>query len=53
MIKKLMDARIFGVALSAVAMVALWMTTLNMNSACMFVAHQPELPEEAKHLRKF
>jgi hypothetical protein len=26
---------------------------MNVNSVCMLFAHQPELPEEAKKLRKF
>lgn len=32
---------------------ALMITALNVNSACLFVAHQPELPTGAGKLRKF
>ncbi|WP_373370306.1 cyclic lactone autoinducer peptide [Irregularibacter muris] len=32
---------------------ALMVTTLNMNMACIFLVHQPKLPQEAKKLRKF
>ncbi len=35
-----------------VAEAALKVTKLNVNSACMFVAHQPQLPEGADKLRK-
>ncbi|MHC1746878.1 MAG: cyclic lactone autoinducer peptide [Cellulosilyticaceae bacterium] len=38
---------------SGVAKAALKVTELNVNTACMFVAHQPKLPKEAKKLRKF
>ena len=36
-----------------VAGFALFVTALNVNYVCMFVAHQPKLPEGAKKLRKF
>lgn len=32
---------------------ALCMTTLAANSACFFVFHQPEFPEDLKKYRKF
>ncbi len=32
---------------------ALMITTLNVNTTCMLIAHQDELPESAKKLRKF
>lgn len=32
---------------------ALMVTTLNVNTTCAWVAHQEELPETAKKLRKF
>ena len=28
-------------------------TSVNVNSTCLFVVHQPKLPENAKKLRKF
>lgn len=37
----------------AVAAAAKMATIANVNSACMFVAHQPKLPQNAKKLRKF
>jgi len=38
---------------SAVACLALAVTAMNVNSACICLIHQPELPEGAKNLRKF
>ena len=38
---------------SAVASFALMITSLNINTTCMFIAHQPKLPDSAKKLRKF
>jgi len=35
------------------ASLALLIVSLNVNTTCMFFAHQPELPEGAKKLRKF
>lgn len=35
------------------AALAIAVTTLNENSACVFIMHQDLLPEEAKRLRKF
>ncbi|MGB4438354.1 MAG: cyclic lactone autoinducer peptide [Sedimentibacter sp.] len=32
---------------------ALMITALNVNTACLFVAHQPILPTGAEKLRKF
>ena len=36
-----------------VAALALVVTTLNINTTCMFMAHQPKLPTSASKLRKF
>lgn len=36
-----------------IAVMALMVTTLNVNTACVFVMHQPKLPEGADKLRKF
>ena len=36
-----------------VAKAALTVTKANANSACIFIAHQPKMPETAKKLRKF
>ncbi len=36
----------------AVAGLALAVTKQNVNSTCMFVMYQPELPENAKMLKK-
>lgn len=36
-----------------VASLALVITAFNVNSACVFLVHQPELPDEAKKLSKF
>ncbi|MDD2482168.1 MAG: cyclic lactone autoinducer peptide [Lutispora sp.] len=36
-----------------VASLALTITTINVNSACWFLAHQPKLPKNSDKLRKF
>ncbi|WP_074463601.1 cyclic lactone autoinducer peptide [Cellulosilyticum sp. I15G10I2] len=36
-----------------IASLALMVTTLNMNTNCMFIMHQPKMPKNAKKLRKF
>lgn len=40
----------FGMTLASLA---LMVTSLNVNTTCMLIAHQPKLPENAKKLRKF
>ncbi|NCC15914.1 MAG: cyclic lactone autoinducer peptide [Clostridia bacterium] len=35
------------------ATLAVVITTLNVNTVCLFMAHQPKLPDTAKKLRKF
>ncbi len=37
----------------AIAAAAKTVTAANVNSACLFVAHQPKLPKGAEKLRKF
>ncbi len=36
-----------------IASIALLVTTFNVNTTCLFVAHQPKLPDATKKLRKF
>lgn len=36
----------------AFASLALMITSLNVNTTCMFIMHQPELPDSASKLRK-
>lgn len=36
-----------------VASLALLVTSSNVNSTCVIIIHQPELPEGAKDLRRF
>lgn len=36
-----------------VAALALAVTTMNVNSTCIFIVHQPKLPKGAEKLRKF
>lgn len=38
---------------TVLAGMALVVTTFNANSTCLFYAHQPKLPKNAKNLRKF
>ncbi|MFR0871722.1 MAG: AgrD family cyclic lactone autoinducer peptide [Oscillospiraceae bacterium] len=47
-----MTLRVTG-SKKAVAAVAKMATSVNVNSTCAFVVHQPKLPGNAKKLRKF
>jgi cyclic lactone autoinducer peptide len=38
---------------TSLASLALMVTALNVNTACMLFVHQPKLPDNAKRLRKF
>lgn len=38
---------------TTLASLALMITTLNVNTACMLFVHQPKLPVNAKKLRHF
>lgn len=38
---------------TVIASFALLITNLNVNNTCLFVAHQPKLPEGAKSLSRF
>lgn len=38
---------------SVVAALAVMITTVNVNSACVWFTHQEKLPVDAKKLRKF
>lgn len=51
--EKIKNGKVMGVLGSLIALFALMVTTLTANSACMYIAHQPEMPAEAKKLRKF
>ncbi len=43
----------FITAKKAIAAAAKMATSINVNSACLFVIHQPKLPKGAEKLRKF
>lgn len=36
-----------------VASFAMMIATVNANTACLYIMHQPELPDSVKELRKF
>jgi cyclic lactone autoinducer peptide len=36
-----------------VSCLALMVTVMNVNSACFFLMHQPELPKDSDSLRKY
>lgn len=38
---------------SLIASIALMVTVVNANTACVYIAHQSKLPDSAKKLRKF
>ena len=50
--KKTAKAMIYKFA-GTVASFAFLVTMLNINTTCMFTSHQPEMPKNAKSLRKF
>ena len=37
---------------SMVALLSIFVTATNVNSACVFIIHQPKLPEGASRLKK-
>lgn len=51
--KKVILKKGFRSMLSVIASFALLLTTINVNSACWYIMHQDEIPEEAKKFRKF
>lgn len=52
MIKNISN-KAFGYLGSGVMLFAMTIATLSVNSACWYIMHQEELPDEAKKLRKF
>ncbi|MFA9375858.1 MAG: cyclic lactone autoinducer peptide [Lachnotalea sp.] len=50
---KVLTKKVYKNMLSLVASIALALTTLNVSTACWYIMHQDEIPEEAKRLRKF
>ena len=52
-LSKRISSFIMRLALSGTSLLALAVVTANINAACTFLVHQPELPENAKKLRKF
>lgn len=45
--------RVAKIPWKAVCMMAGVFTVLGANTACWWIAHEPEMPEEVKKLRKF
>ncbi len=45
--------KIISLLAKGVAAFAFVTTMINVNSACTFFAHQPEIPEEAMKLKKW
>ena len=41
------------ILLSALATIALLLTMINVNSGCLYISHQDEIPNDAMKLRKF
>lgn len=50
--KKIKD-RLFMKCAGSVASLALMLTVFSANSACVFLFHQPKMPQEAQSLKKF
>ncbi len=53
LVDRLSETRMLGAVLSIISVMALWVTALNVNACCFYIAHENELPEEATSLRKF
>ncbi len=45
--------KVTGFAFGCLGMLAFIVSMMNANSTCLFVANQPELPEEVKQLGKY
>ena len=43
---------LFAKYAGVIAALALMVTTVSVNRTCMFVAHQPEMPEGAEKLKR-
>ncbi|MCL2816298.1 MAG: cyclic lactone autoinducer peptide [Oscillospiraceae bacterium] len=48
-----MKSKILSKISGMIACLALMATVLNVNAVCQFFFHQPELPQNAKKLRRF
>ncbi len=53
LVDRLSETKMLGIVFSIISVMALWVTALNVNTCCVYIAHENELPEEAKSLRKF
>lgn len=45
--------KVYGLFGSMIAALAMLMTAMTVNSTCIYLTHQEELPHDAKKLRKF
>lgn len=45
--------KVYGLFGSMIAALAMMMTVMTVNSTCIYLTHQEELPQDAKKLRKF
>lgn len=51
--EKIKNLNLINILGKFIASFALIVTTFSVNTACVFIAHQPKLPESAKELQKF
>ena len=51
--KKIKNLDLINVLGKCIVTFALIVTAVSVNTACVFIAHQPKLPDSAKELRKF
>lgn len=51
--EKLNQKNLFLTLGSLMASLAIFISTIGVNTTCFWIAHQPELPKSAKKLRKF
>jgi len=51
--KEMRDKSLINILGKCIALFAVIVTTLSVNTACVYIAHQPKLPESAIKLQKF
>jgi cyclic lactone autoinducer peptide len=51
--KKIKNINLINILGKCIASFALIVTTLSVNTACVYIAHQSKIPDSAKELQKF
>lgn len=51
--EEMQDKSLINILGKCIALFALIITILSINTACIYIAHQPKIPKSAKALQKF